>query len=270
MILSGISWTPRPSSPERPDDESDRMPFLLPWLNLFYFCYLPILSVLFEACFGLPMLAYFCLVRGTTLAEAARRHNQIYGWVVVWGLWPLWRVRVTGKENAPRVRACVIVANHRSFADIFMCSVVPITRPMVMVRSWPFRLPVLGWFMRLARYIDLERMPMTELLEQCAPPLIRRETAFLFFPEGHRSRDGRLQRFRSGAFRLAAAHGLPVLPVVIRGSEQIAHARWPLLQPARVTIDILPLIETAALPGENRMMKLKRAVEEVYRAHLGE
>jgi len=245
------------------------MPFYLPWLNLFYFCYLPILSILFELFVGLPLLGCM-LARGAALDEAVRRQNQLYGRVVARGLWPLLRIRLSGRENVPRGRACVLVANHRSFADIFICSLAPVNRSMVMVRSWPFRLPLFGWFMRLGRYVDIERTPMSELLEDRAPPLVARGTAFLFFPEGHRSRDGRLQRFRSGAFRLAARHSLPVVPLIIQGSEGIAHRRWPLLQPARVTIRILPPVEPAALPEENRMMKLKRAVEDVYRTHLGE
>lgn len=243
--------------------------FLVALLNLFYCCYFPLLSILYELCAGVPLLIYWSL-RGIPLGAAARRHNELYGRWVVRGSWPILRITVRGMERIPLDRPVVMVANHRSFADIFFCAFVPLHNFVVMVRSWPFRIPVLGRFMRLARYVDLERTPMAEVLDRLAPEYLAEGTSFLFFPEGHRSRDGRLQVFRSGAFRLAARYNLPVAPLCLQGTERLTRPPWPLLRPAHITIEALPLVDPSTLPEENRAMKLKRAVEDLYRAHLGE
>ncbi len=62
-----------------------------------------------------------------------------------------------------------------------------------------------------------------------------------FFPEGTRSSSGKLQEFKSGAFRLSLQEGVPILPLVIRGTDKLLKKGSPFPKPAKVTLKVLPL-----------------------------
>ena len=99
--------------------------------------------------------------------------------------------------------------------------------------------------------------------------LLRAGEAVMIFPEGGRSRDGRLQPFRPGAFRLAASLGVPVLPVTIAGG----HAVWPpgriFPRPGRITITFHPpLFPDASLEPREAARRLLEATREAIASAL--
>jgi 1-acyl-sn-glycerol-3-phosphate acyltransferase len=124
--------------------------------------------------------------------------------------------------------------------------------------------------MRMANYIDIERTHLDRPLGGLGGGLVARGCSFLFFPEGHRSRNGRLQRFRSGAFWVAAEYGLPIVPICLSGTERITAGRWPLLHPALVTMEALAPVQPSSFPPDNRALLMKREVENVFRKYFGE
>lgn len=239
-------------------------------LNAFYLVLLPAAALLYGLIFTGPLLAAH-LLGGRRFEDAIRVNNRLFGAFLIRMAWPLIRARRLGLENIPPdLRPCVIVLNHRSFADIFFCGLLPFAQLVVLVRAWPFRLWPFGWFMRRARYINIEQTPMGQLTGQIAPELARRGVSFAVFPEGHRSRDGRLQRFHGGAFLLAAEQNLPILPACLSGTERLTGGRWPLLRPARVTLEFLPLVYPGSFPEEKRALRLKRTVEGMFKTYFGE
>ena len=124
--------------------------------------------------------------------------------------------------------------------------------------------------MRWADYVDLRQMPPFEQLLESCRDLASRGASCLVFPEGHRSKDGRLQRFRSGAFQVASECDIPVLPVCITGTENLTTGKWLFLRPTHVNIDVLPPVHPASLPVKKRALRLRRQVEGLFRDHLGE
>ena len=68
--------------------------------------------------------------------------------------------------------------------------------------------------MRLAKYPNIDQTSPEELLK-IGRSLLDRNVSFQFYPEGHRSKDGKLRRFRNGAFFMASENKLPVLPVIM-------------------------------------------------------
>lgn len=214
--------------------------------------------------------AWQLLVRRARWQEAVRIYNVMFGEFALLLARPFVRVRRKHFERIPRGRACVIVCNHRSYIDVFLTSQLGIRNANIAIRSWPFRLPVLGWFMRAAGYMEMGADAIDKVLAHTGEQA-RRGVSFLFFPEGHRSRDGRLQRFRSGAFLVADAHDLPVLCVCITGSERIAPpGTGMMLRPGEATLDVLGLVEPRSVEGPKRALRLRRLVEDLFRSRLDE
>jgi 1-acyl-sn-glycerol-3-phosphate acyltransferase len=133
---------------------------------------------------------------------------------------PLWRFRVSGTMPENPRNPYVVVANHESFVDILLISHLPFEMKW-MSKSEFFRYPLVGWMMRLARDIRLERGDKKSgvaALQECRARL-EQDVSVMIFPEGTRSHSGELGEFKDGAFRIAIDTGLPVLPLAVVGTR---------------------------------------------------
>ena len=161
---------------------------------------------------------------------------------------PLWRVRVEGRERISN-RPSVLVANHQSMADIVAC--MGLFRQYKFVSKVSlFSLPLVGWMMRLAKYVRLERGSVRstqQMLDQCRFWL-RRGISVLFFPEGTYGTGGELLPFKRGAFLLAIQERVPLIPVLIEGTPSLVIEDGPWFNPrCAVRLSVLSPIEPAQL-----------------------
>jgi 1-acyl-sn-glycerol-3-phosphate acyltransferase len=130
-----------------------------------------------------------------------------------------WRIRISGLENVQADRVYVIVSNHQSLADIPLIAHLKIDTKWL-TKAELFRLPVVGWMLRMAGDIPVERSDRRKsarALMRCAQYL-RQRCSVVFFPEGRRSRDGQVLPFAEGPFKLAIHEQVPILPLVVEGS----------------------------------------------------
>ena len=168
--------------------------------------------------------------------------------VVATRLNPLWRFRTEGVRITDPRRPYVAVANHESFADIFLLSHLPWEMKWLSKEAI-FKIPFMGWMMRMAGDVAVKRKdPRSRALalEECRDRLMKR-VSVMIMPEGTRSPTGELQEFRDGAFRLAIETGSPVLPIAVAGTRDcIAKGSW-LVGRARAVARVLPPVETAGL-----------------------
>jgi 1-acyl-sn-glycerol-3-phosphate acyltransferase len=180
---------------------------------------------------------------------------------------PAWRLHVAGLGNFRRDRAYVFVANHQSLADI------PLISHLRQDSKWLgkaelFRIPVFGWFMRLAGDVAVDRSDRrkaAQALLKCASYL-RQGCSVVFFPEGTRSRDGQILPFNDGPFQLAMREQVPVVPVVVEGTgNALPRSSWLFNERSDMYLHVLPPIapEGWKNPGELRDAVRQRMIDEL-------
>lgn len=177
---------------------------------------------------------------------------------------PLWRFRIHGTRPADPRRPYVVVANHESFVDILLLAHLPWEMKWLAKSSF-FSIPVVGWLMRMAGDIPLYRSADgggAKALELCAVALDKK-VSVMIFPEGTRSRAGKLAAFRSGAFRLAIDAGIPVIPVAVAGTRAALRPNDWRFGYADADAWILDPIDTTGLTPEDAPALAERAREAI-------
>jgi 1-acyl-sn-glycerol-3-phosphate acyltransferase len=171
-----------------------------------------------------PVFFLLAVVIRVVTAPFDRRRVVLHLYSCLWAmvfvaLNPLWRLDVTGRDRLPWRGPAVLVANHASLIDILV--LFGLYRPYKWVsKAENFKLPFIGWNMRLNGYVSLvrgDRASVVAMLDHCSR-LLRAGSPVLFFPEGTRSKDGRLKPFKDGAFELAVEHGVPLIPIAVHGT----------------------------------------------------
>lgn len=183
------------------------------------------------------------------------RTGRFFRWLAhpIAVLGPSWRVRMQADKIENPRRPYVIVANHQSVLDIPMLALMPLECKWV-AKEKLFRIPVLGWMMRMARDIPLDRSSTRSGVKalQAARNHLEQKCSVLIFPEGTRSEDRRVYDFNDGAFLLAIKNQLPVLPIAIEGaSDCMPKHSWIFGDPHEIKIRIMPPVETAGLVKED-------------------
>jgi 1-acyl-sn-glycerol-3-phosphate acyltransferase len=177
-------------------------------------------------------------------------------------------LEVRGLDQVPPGRAYVVMSNHQSHMDIPLLFVAwPRTLRMV-AKAELFRVPVWGRAMKAAGFVSVDRsgdrQDALEAMRACADAIARGISIWIA-PEGTRSLDGRLGKFKKGGFRLALDAGVPIVPVAIDGSREVLgkHSRAIELG-RRVTVTFGPPI-----PVEGRRpAELMANVEAHFKTYL--
>jgi 1-acyl-sn-glycerol-3-phosphate acyltransferase len=169
-------------------------------------------------------------------------------------------VSFQGERFATIKRPCILVVNHLSFFDSYFISTLPFHDIIFAVGAWPFKMYWYTLFMRLARYLDVETSDWADVMRTCAETFAKQGTV-LFFPEGHRSRDGKLQPFYSGAFRLAQETGIPIVPLCITGTDIMLPPGHSFLHPAKVRLLALDPVDPSGYPGKTGLAELRSEVQ---------
>ncbi|HEU5036400.1 MAG TPA: lysophospholipid acyltransferase family protein [Nocardioides sp.] len=155
----------------------------------------------------------------------------------------IWRPTVTGLENVPRTGAVILASNHLSFADSLVIPIVAPRKVHFLAKSDYFRGGGVKGTLQKAWFEGMGMLPVDRDDPKAALgsldtalEVLGRGEAFGLYPEGTRSRDGRLYRGRTGVAHLALTAGVPVVPVGITGTEKLqpVGARFPRVVPISV------------------------------------
>jgi 1-acyl-sn-glycerol-3-phosphate acyltransferase len=180
------------------------------------------------------------------------------------------RVRVEGTGNIP-VGVCIFAANHVSNMDpLAFVPAIP-RRVGLLVKSELFRVPILAKAMRMAGFVPVERENREAAVGSVDEALkyLTEGLSFAVYPEGTRSRDGRMLPFKKGTFLMAVRAKVPVVPVSIIGAQDLMRKGEWAVRPGEVTIRFGPAVDASAYTAEQRAALLAR-VEELVAAGLPE
>lgn len=134
------------------------------------------------------------------------------------------RVDVSGIERIDRKKAYVFMANHLSLLDGPLLFWLIPQSIRVILKKEVFRIPIIGQGMRHVGFVPVDRRKLRggkRSIEKAARLIKEKGFSFLIFPEGTRSRDGRIQQFRRGGFFLALSSQVPIVPVSLQGTYQL-------------------------------------------------
>ena len=161
---------------------------------------------------------------------------------------PLWHFETEGDSPGDPRRPYVAVSNHESYADIFLISHFPWEMKWLS-KDTIFRIPVMGWMMRMARDIPIKRgkrESVVSAMQGCRDRLAR-QVSVMIFPEGTRSKTTDLLPFKDGAFKLAIEAQVPILPIAVAGTRHCMAKGSFAFRRARARARVLAPIATVGL-----------------------
>ena len=216
-----------------------------------------------------PVLALIGLAKAPFLShrqnmKSLRMLIRVYGRSMVFLGWPFIRVRVE-KEAGDPPKACIYVSNHRATSDGFLMGMLDCEGVQV-VNLWPFKVPVLGFFARMAGYLSIREIPIEEFMCRSSE-LISQGVSVISFPEGTRSGSLKMGPFHSALFRLALRTGAPIVPICISGSENKPIKGSAVMHPGLIHMRLLsPVVEESYRTMSP--FKLKNHVHELIATEL--
>jgi 1-acyl-sn-glycerol-3-phosphate acyltransferase len=198
-----------------------------------------------------------------SLGGADRLHSYSRWWGRI-GLWLAGvRLELEGREHLPETGAVVYMPNHQSNFDILALFAGVPGQFRWLAKEELFHIPLFGLTMRRAGYIPVDRSSRKKSVESMrfAIERIAQGTSVVIFPEGTRSPDGHLQKFKAGSFTLALQAQVPIVPIVISGSRDVMPKHSGRICGGVIRITILPPVPTAGRKVQERV----EVMEEVRR-----
>ena len=174
------------------------------------------------------------------------------------------RVVAEGVELVDPTRRYVVASNHLSMFDIpLLFRHLPL-HGRFLSKKEVFRIPLVGQAMRTIGIIEIDRQAggsSRQAINDGVKIAAERGYSLLVFPEGTRSRSGELLPFKKGAFRIAIDTGLPLLPVVIEGTDRVQKPERKVFHAGTVMMRVLPPIETMGMTNRDDLNPLVERVE---------
>ena len=181
-------------------------------------------------------------------------------------------MKVEGRDHLPKRGPVILACNHRSFLDSIFIPLVVRRRVTFVAKAEYFDDPRTAWFFRSCGQIPIRREggSASERALSSATDVLRKGKVFGIYPEGTRTRDGKLHRGHTGVARLAMRCDAPIVPIGMIGSDEVQPIDSKLPKLFRhVTIRFGPPVEPGRYAGmENDRLALRELTDEVmYEIH---
>ncbi len=217
---------------------------------------------------GAGLVAWFL---GSRDPSDPRIERLIQWWAGKWLQAARCTLEVRGVENVDPSRSYVVVANHTSNLDVMACFAAIPLPIRYLAKKELFSIPVLAQAMRAVGIVEVDRSGRAAAIasvNQQSKPVIERGHSLIIYPEGTRSYHGELQAFKKGAFAMAAAAEMPILPVAISGTWEAwkPHSPW-INGHSHIVVVIEKPIETEGL-SQTEIEALRTTVHGVIAGHL--
>ena len=171
------------------------------------------------------------------------------------------RIEASGYENIPVGRSCIFMCNHVSNLDPPVLIPLLPGRSSVLLKRELMSIPILGRAMRMANFVPVERGSKREAAKasvDAAAEALRSGLNIVVYPEGTRSRDGRLSTFKKGPFFLAEQTQAPIVPIALSGTQTMMHKGSAAIVPGIARIQFLPAIEPSAYATREELISAVR------------
>ena len=174
------------------------------------------------------------------------------------------KVTVIGLANIDPTQSYVYMSNHQSNFDIpVLLAYLPVQFRWL-AKAELFKIPIFGRAMRGAGYIKIDRYNQESAFESIneAARKMKNGVSAMIFPEGTRSRDGNIKDFKKGGFIMAVDAGVPIVPLVLKGTWSIMDKSSMRINTGEVSLNIGAPVATTAYTRENKdeLMQSVRAV----------
>jgi 1-acyl-sn-glycerol-3-phosphate acyltransferase len=226
--------------------------------------------------FLVPIIGLYTIVLGTVSilsslvdrsGDFGHRCARAWSWLILktTGV----RASVTGLERLEAGKSYVLAANHQSIYDIpILFASLPLQLRIVAKASLG-SVPFLGWHLQRTGHLLVDRTnPGADIVVKMRR-LVSEAHSLIVFPEGTRSVDGRVARFKKGSFLVAIDAGLPVVPISVAGSRQVMRKGRLTVCPGAVRVTVHEPIPTAGIARE-KVIELGNRVRDVVRAAVDE
>lgn len=205
----------------------------------------------------IPAVSIYTVVLGTASVLSSlfdRRGNFGHRCARAWS-WLILKttgveVTVEGLDRLDPSRSYVFASNHQSIYDIpILFASLPFQLRIIAKESLG-RIPFMGWHLRRTGHVLVDRArPGAGVVRKMAR-LARAGHSLIVFPEGTRSTDGTVGRFKGGPFVIALQAGLPIVPISVAGSRHVMFRGDLMVRPGQVTVVVHDPIETTNVPRE--------------------
>lgn len=164
------------------------------------------------------------------------------------------KIKATGVENIPKDKACLYVGNHNSFFDILVSYVIIPYNVGYVSKKEINKVPFLNLWMRNISCLFLDRDNLKEGLKTILQGVeqLKSGVSVFVFPEGTRSKDGKMIPFKEGSMKMAEKSKAPIIPVALTGTADIFENHFPKIKRGTVTIEFGKPIIIDALEKEEK------------------
>ena len=176
------------------------------------------------------------------------------------------KVTVNGLANIDPTQSYVYMSNHQSNFDIpVLLAYLPVQFRWL-AKAELFKIPIFGRAMRGAGYVKIDRFNQESAFESIneAAAKMKNGVSIMIFPEGTRSRDGKIRSFKKGGFVMAVDAGVPIVPIVLKGTWAIMEKSSLKINTGEVSLNIESPIATTEYTRENKD-DLNKSVRAVIR-----
>ena len=205
----------------------------------------------------IPAVSIYTIVLGTVsvLSTLFDRHGNFghkcaraWSWLILktTGV----HVEVDGLERLDRSRSYVFASNHQSIYDIPILFASLPFQLRILAKESLGRIPFMGWHLQRTGHVLVDRSNPGAGVVRKMKRLVDEGHSLIVFPEGTRSTDGSVGRFKGGSFIIALQSGLPVVPISVIGSRHVMFRGEVMVRPGRVRVIVHEPIETRSVPRE--------------------
>jgi len=243
---------------------------------LFYYVLYPLIRPFYLIALIINTLILALLIIAISPLDRGGKYVHYIG--RFWSLVNVWlsgtRMYIRGKEKIKKGRPYIIMSNHQSLFDVWaLIARLPLQLRWI-IKSDIKTIPVFGLALeRMGHfYVDRKRYKDAFSGLDAAFEKIKKGMSVVVFPEGTRSRDGRLQKFHKGGVLIALRSGIPILPVTVNGSRFVLPKGTLDLMPGKIEIVVGDLIDTSAFDEKKKdelMSVVKSAIEKNLNLNYG-